>query len=102
MDEILQRLSLRFGQTPAPSQAPAEAPSRPAASVVTESARFRAAAESIARLRQEAEHLQNVLTEPGGRHFSQPEHDELLASLGTVLHELWSSELALQRVSPLD
>jgi hypothetical protein len=102
MDEILQRLSLRFGQTPAPSQAPANPSTRPVASVVTESVRYRAATESIGRLRQEAEHLHNVLTEPGGRHFSQPEHDELLELLGTVLHELWSCEVALQRVAPLD
>lgn len=106
MDEILQRLSLRFGQEalpPAPTPASEPAPLLPPASPVTaEPLHVRAAIESLARLRQEAERLRELLTEAARQQFSPDEQDELLALLGKVMHDLWSCETALQRVAPLD
>jgi hypothetical protein len=104
MDEILQRLSLRFGQ-----ESPATAPQvesallpSPVSGVATERIRHRAAAESIDRLRREAVHLHEILIGTEAQQYSEQEKDELLALLGTVLHDLWSCETALQRVAPID
>jgi hypothetical protein len=103
MDEILQRLSLRFGQeAPAAGPAPESAAPPSPLPVATQARQYRAATESIGRLRQEAEHLCQVLTEPGAPQLSHQEHDALLALLGKALQDLWNCEVALQRVAPFD
>jgi hypothetical protein len=98
MEELLQRLNSRFGQ---PNDAPLRVRAGPpqGAGTQTESQQYALAIESVMRLLHEAEQLHALLNSETVRSLTSGEHDDLVGLLGKVLQELWTCEVALQRVA---
>lgn len=100
MEEIIQRLTLRFGQEDGERQTPGQATGSFLGTPI-ENQQYSEATQSTMRLLREAEHLHDLLAGGAGT-LSQREHDDLLVLLGTLLQELWNCEVCLQRVAPYD
>lgn len=100
MDEIIQRLNVRFGQRDTVREHQGVG-STMSADTATESQPYAEAVESTMRLLREAEQLRDV-TSSGAHEFTQREHDDLVALLAKVIKELWNCEVTLKRAAPYE
>jgi len=94
MEDLLQRVRQRLGVVDAEVEAGENVPS------ADQNLHYRATLETLRLLTGDAEKLHELL-EPGhSRPLTEEQHDELMATLGRVLRELWRCKAVLERVKP--
>ena len=94
MEDLLQRVRQRLGVVDAEAEAGESALS------ADQNLHYRATLETLRLLMRDAEKLRALL-EPGDlRRLTEEQHDELMATLGKVLRELWRCKAVLERVTP--
>jgi hypothetical protein len=94
MEDLLQRVRQRLGVVDAEAEAGESAPS------ADHNLHYTATLEMLLLLMRDAEKLHGLLEPEHSRRLTEQQHDELMATLGKVLRELWRCKAALERVKP--
>lgn len=101
MDDLLRRVRERLVDG-LPERAVVDAKPQSSPPVFSLEGQYECALECMQALLRTAEALREHVGAECAQTFTQEQHEHLLSLLSAVMRELWSSEVALQRVGPFD